>query len=260
MVPSKLKGRSTKFNIDILSKKDENGDTISSWCRQGIDGSGFCIVCNHTIKCTQHGIAVIKRHATSKRHIEAAKNHRDSAGVLKTPKTYQTHLDFSQSSATLAGGQVVRAETLFVLGITLKEVPFSWADTATSLFPGMFPDSEIAKQFSCKRTKASYKVSDGLESYFRRLVMDELNRPNVFYSIAIDEMPLPEQHCQQLDVMRALVLIEALLRKGHIDPASQGAPLLAQLKDLQDKSSDPVQVKARKISLIIQKLIQQPEV
>ncbi|KAK8774731.1 hypothetical protein V5799_010737 [Amblyomma americanum] len=60
--------------------------------------------------------------------------------------------------------------------------------------------------------------------------------------------------------MRALVLIEALLRKGHIDPASQGAPLLAQLKDLQDKSSDPVQVKARKISLIIQKLIQQPEV
>lgn len=59
--------------------------------------------------------------------------------------------------------------------------------------------------------------------------------------------------------MRALVLIEALLRKGHIDLASQGVPLLAQLQDLQAKSSDPVQVKARKISLIIQKLIEEPE-
>ncbi|XP_065304279.1 AP-4 complex accessory subunit Tepsin-like isoform X2 [Dermacentor albipictus] len=59
--------------------------------------------------------------------------------------------------------------------------------------------------------------------------------------------------------MRALVLIEALLRKGDIDLASQGAPLLAQLQDLQAKSSDPVQVKARKISLIIQKLIEEPE-
>ncbi|KAL1470960.1 hypothetical protein MTO96_040163 [Rhipicephalus appendiculatus] len=64
---------------------------------------------------------------------------------------------------------------------------------------------------------------------------------------------------QQSTQMRALVLIEALLRKGHINLASQGAPLLAQLQDLQPKSSDPVQVKARKISLIVQKLIEEPE-
>uniref|UniRef100_A0A131YJZ0 AP-4 complex accessory subunit Tepsin VHS/ENTH-like domain-containing protein n=1 Tax=Rhipicephalus appendiculatus TaxID=34631 RepID=A0A131YJZ0_RHIAP len=64
---------------------------------------------------------------------------------------------------------------------------------------------------------------------------------------------------QQSTQMRALVLIEALLRKGHINLASQGAPLLAQLQDLQPKSSDPVQVKAKKISLIVQKLIEEPE-
>ncbi|XP_075725922.1 uncharacterized protein LOC119179034 isoform X4 [Rhipicephalus microplus] len=64
---------------------------------------------------------------------------------------------------------------------------------------------------------------------------------------------------QQSTQMRALVLIEALLRKGHVNLASQGAPLLAQLQDLQPKSSDPVQVKARKISLIIQKLMEEPE-
>ncbi|KAL3242379.1 hypothetical protein MRX96_047794 [Rhipicephalus microplus] len=64
---------------------------------------------------------------------------------------------------------------------------------------------------------------------------------------------------QQSTQMRALVLIEALLRKGHVNLASQGAPLLAQLQDLQPKSSDPVQIKARKISLIIQKLMEEPE-
>lgn len=53
-------------------------------------------------------------------HIEATKHDRDSAGVLKTPETFQTHLDFSQSSAILSGDREVRAESLFVLEITLK--------------------------------------------------------------------------------------------------------------------------------------------
>lgn len=65
----------------------------------------------------------------------------------------------------------------------------------------MFTASERAKQFSCKRYKASYIVSDGLGPYFKKLVLDELNKPNVFFSVGIDETPLPEQKCKHLDVV-----------------------------------------------------------
>ncbi|KAH7953708.1 hypothetical protein HPB49_011507 [Dermacentor silvarum] len=43
----------------------------------------------------------------------------------------------------------------------------------------MFPDPEIAKKFSCKRSKTFYIVSDGLGPYFKKLAVDELNKPDV---------------------------------------------------------------------------------
>lgn len=54
--------------------------------------------------------------------------------------------------------------------------------------------------------------------------------------------------------MRAMVMIEALLRKNLIDLDAQAHQLLASLQQLRDGSVDPVQVKARKIILIIKKL------
>ncbi|XP_029825597.3 AP-4 complex accessory subunit Tepsin [Ixodes scapularis] len=59
---------------------------------------------------------------------------------------------------------------------------------------------------------------------------------------------------QQNSQMRAMVMIEALLRKNLIDLEAQAHQLLASLQQLQDESVGPVQVKARKIILIIQKL------
>lgn len=96
---------------------------------------------------------------------------------------------------------VTKTETIFVLRMTVKGIAYSWADTATSLSPRMFPELDIAKKFSCKRSKASCVFSDGISPQFRELVVDELNRPNSFYSIAIDETPIPERRCQQMDVV-----------------------------------------------------------
>lgn len=65
----------------------------------------------------------------------------------------------------------------------------------------MFPDSEVAKKFSCSRSKLSRIVSDGLGPYFKSRVVSELCHPNVFFSVMIDETPKPEQRTQQLDVL-----------------------------------------------------------
>ncbi|KAH6948290.1 hypothetical protein HPB50_023344 [Hyalomma asiaticum] len=65
----------------------------------------------------------------------------------------------------------------------------------------MFPDSQIAKAFQCGRKKVSYIISDGLGPYFKGKVVEELAEPGVFYTVMIDETPVPEMKVQQLDVL-----------------------------------------------------------
>ncbi|KAH7964394.1 hypothetical protein HPB51_027368 [Rhipicephalus microplus] len=123
-------------------------------------------------------------------------------GIFLPPKLVQGTLDFSNGSAnTSLEHQVSKAETTFALSVVAKGIPFSWGDTATSIYRCMLPDSDIAKKFSCGRIKLARIVSDGLGPYFKGQVVTELCQPNVYFSIMIDETPKPELRVQQLDVL-----------------------------------------------------------
>ncbi|KAL3183937.1 hypothetical protein MRX96_006260 [Rhipicephalus microplus] len=195
--------RNTKFNASVLNEVDSNNDPISRWCKSGTRNTdAFCILCNCTISCAHHGAAAVKRHAGMKKHIDAAARHRDKDGNLLPPKLAQGTLDFSNGSAnTSLEHQVSKAESTFALSVVAKGIPFSWGDTATSIYHCMFPDSDIAKKFSCGRIKLARIVSDGLGPCFKGQVVTELCQPNVYFSIMIDETPKPELRVQQLDVL-----------------------------------------------------------
>lgn len=188
----------------MLNEIDSNGDIISVWCRQGIkQEEAFCTICNTIINCAQHGVAAVKRHAANKSHVELCTQHRDASGVLKKPATKQVQLEscFATGPGLSEADRAARADTYFALGVALSGIPYTYGDVATKMMPLMFPDSKIAKEFQCGRKKLSYIISDGLGPYFKKAVTDELNRPHTYYTIQIDETPLPEQRRQQLDVM-----------------------------------------------------------
>ncbi|KAH8009851.1 hypothetical protein HPB51_020199 [Rhipicephalus microplus] len=85
----------TNFNASVLNEVDSNNDPISRWCKSGTRSTdAFCILCNCTISCAQHGAAAVKRHAGMKKHIGAAARHRDKDGNLLPPKLVQGTLDF----------------------------------------------------------------------------------------------------------------------------------------------------------------------
>ncbi|KAH6938220.1 hypothetical protein HPB50_007806 [Hyalomma asiaticum] len=65
----------------------------------------------------------------------------------------------------------------------------------------MFPDPEAAKGFQCGRKELSYVIPDGLGPYFKAKVVQELDVPDTFYSIVIDESPISEANVPQLDVL-----------------------------------------------------------
>lgn len=126
------------------------------------------------------GSMAIRWHAATACHIDSASQHRDTSGVLQRPKTTQPTLELASQRNGPLNDQVTHAETLLVLHMTLKGIAYSWADT-TDLYPKMFPDSEIAKKFSCKKSKTFYIVSDGLGPYFKKLAVDELNKPDALF-------------------------------------------------------------------------------
>ncbi|KAG0438055.1 hypothetical protein HPB47_017163, partial [Ixodes persulcatus] len=142
------------------------------------------------------------RPGAPKKHIQNDKKKRNAEGVLTKDFMVQGTLDFHKNAASLSLREnVTRAETLFALSMVANSLPYTWADVATLTYPHMFPDSQIAKGFQCCRKKISYIISDGLGPYSKEKVVQELVQPEVFYSIMIDETPVPEAKVQQLDVL-----------------------------------------------------------
>ena len=77
---------------------------------------------------------------------------------------------------------VIEAEAAFVAKHNLA---FLSSDHATVLFKKMFPNSDIAKKFSCGRTKTTSIIKSALVPHFHKKVTDMVARQP--FSIMIDE-------------------------------------------------------------------------
>lgn len=90
---------------------------------------------------------------------------------------------------------------MFCTSVAVHNLPYAFGDTATSIFPMMFEDSSIAKDFKCKSTKVSYLISDGLGPYFEEKLINEIYKAQCYYTVQIDETPIPEKRVNQLDIL-----------------------------------------------------------
>ena len=60
----------------------------------------------------------------------------------------------------------------------------------------MFPDSEIAGQFSMGKTKCRYMILDGLVPHFKSKLREGINS-SIYYSLLFDEsLNSVQQKCQ----------------------------------------------------------------
>lgn len=201
---SKGGGRCSKLNLDVFKEKDCNGDFISIWCIAGKKPEeAICTICNTTINCTHHGSSAVKRHAGNKKHIDDCNKNRNKDGVLMKPS--QKRIEFVDKKGIqyelTHAEKVSAAEVQFAVALATKGIQYAFSDVATMLFPKMFTDSKIAKDFTCCKTKASYLISDGLGPHFKENLLNEIRNNEVFYSLIVDETPLPEKRCQQFDLL-----------------------------------------------------------
>ena len=63
----------------------------------------------------------------------------------------------------------IRAEVLWTLHFVDRHYSYKSQEENNQLFERMFPDSDIAKNYSCTETKTRYSTTFGLAPYMRSL-------------------------------------------------------------------------------------------
>ena len=72
------------------------------------------------------------------------------------------------STPVMITDETQNAEILYSLFVLQANASFRSTDEISNLFRWMFPDSGIAKSYSCGKTKTMYLLNYGLVEYFKR--------------------------------------------------------------------------------------------
>ena len=101
----------------------------------------FCVRCSRDICMAHGGVKDLKKHKnTALSHSE-----RSTVGALPLSSCY----------GPVRSSEVLEAEVKFGYFLGEHHLAFNITDHASKLFSSMFPDSAIAKEFKCGRTKAT---------------------------------------------------------------------------------------------------------
>lgn len=183
----------------------------AEWIRKGKDCThAFCKLCHHEISLGNMGKGAVVKHAAGKKHQEKVRM-LHSSSILTYVAGNSTESSVAATSTGALCMSVEESETrsnvnsLSSLNINdatkaeivwcLKAVKQHWSANSmvdiAKTFQCMFPDSEIAKQFSFGATKAAYTVSHGLAPYFLKELQNNLSKADeivVYFDEALNKI------------------------------------------------------------------------
>ena len=107
----------------------------------------------------------------------------------------------SQLSSYFSKEDVLSAEVLWAIKTLMAHYSSNSSAGTDKLFAKMFPDSQIAKQFQCGKTKCSYLINFGLAPYFKEKLMKKLQVPGTKYVISFDESLNKVLQKEQMDLI-----------------------------------------------------------
>lgn len=133
-----------------------------------------CKICNTQILAHKH---VILRHSKSEKHIYNKRQY-------VTNKNIKEMSFFDKKNVKDA---TKRAELKMCALLAYNNLPFALMDVLSPLCANIFPDSEIAKSVSLKRTKATHMIKYGLGEQCSQKMCSALAEQGCFFSLIMDE-------------------------------------------------------------------------
>lgn len=173
----------------------------------------YCSVCNQSYIIGQSGIKALDVHMKTNKH-RAAKSSKSmfnymSNAITGTNKSQQLSVVTSQtqqpsqptrsSQLSLSSNDTLSAEIRWVMHILSTHGSARSSDSIGQLFKTMFPDSGIAKQFSCSRTKLGYLATFGIAPCIRDNIVKAIKSTSE-YVLLFDESMNADLQSKQLDV------------------------------------------------------------
>lgn len=178
--------------------KDPTIPSIEKWLREDPNSTrnAVCTYCKSNFSVEHAGIGAVKKHAAGVGHINAEKSANQkklSFMSLSTSTTVATSsplkpiADAQSSSSTpmrsyLQSEADTRPEILRSIDRVLRHSFLRDSEESARLFPVLFPDSTIAKQFQMRKDKLAYMATYRIDPYFHKPTSSRSCVLSIFFS------------------------------------------------------------------------------
>lgn len=161
MYHKRSKLRRSTFNQKWI--KELNAE---NWLREAEkDTEAFCKVCQSSFTVAQSGIASVKQHIKTNKHV------RNSAVENVMPLfIFFVRQKPQPAPHSSTQAKTMEAELRWVWHTAETSKSFHCEDEASVLFRLMFPDSQIVSLFSCAKDKQSYLLNFAIAPYCREVL------------------------------------------------------------------------------------------
>ena len=180
----------------------------------------YCQLCAKHFTVSHGGINYIKRHVEGAVHQQKYKDSQSCASISSL-------FGGNQQQRLIHASNVLSAEIKMTQFIAVHNLPFQAADHLSDLFKSIFPDSAIASDFACKRTKTKAIICDALDPHMKTAVVDIVK--STAYSLLCDESNDSGDSVKLLtilvrffDPVREIVVTRHLDTVGITDVSAEG--------------------------------------
>ena len=241
----------------VFSKKWLESEDFKDWVEEDPQDrhKANCKVCKCPIEIATMGSSALKSHAKGKKHqsnIKASQpvvtmsnffqpsTSRQATEAAAAPQPPPTFPAAKKTQAPLytSDADVLRAEIRWTMKVVSSHYSYKSAENNSALFAAMFPDSKIAKSYSCGERKTSYLATFGIAPYFESLLKKKV-KDGRDYVLLFDESLNQELQSKQMDVYVRLWIEEQVETRfltsfflGHSsakDICEQLDPLICEL-------------------------------
>ena len=189
-----------KWSSSWLEKTDSNGVKLKLWVMKKDEEHAHCKLCSADLKYVTQGFQAMIQHSRKPKH--------KTVSDLRFGNDVRRFSKASESSSTkevvtldpTVSEKVSAAEAKWLFKISERDMTLRDCDFTPELFRQMFPDSQVAKQFSMSRQKASYVLQDGLGPLLSKWLVASINASEGAFTLMFDETTTL-QNRKQMDLL-----------------------------------------------------------
>lgn len=129
----------------------------------------YCIPCKKNVSCSHQGLADVTKHCKGTTHVAFEK-------AIKNTRSMSSFFNDNSESSNSLMEKTIRAEVLHTNFMVQHNLSFLTAEHLSPLYAKMFPDSKIARNFKCSRTKTTAILNEAMQPSLKTSLVDYMKK------------------------------------------------------------------------------------